>query len=209
MKNSFRKYITICILLIVISEITKLLLNYDKLIYNSLSEQLTSEQVSHFFALQKKWQWIGYIFLPVLVLLKTLIIATILFIGLFFFNIKLKFNAIWNVVLNAEFIFLLVPVFKIIWFYFFKTTYTLEDVQYFLPLSAINIINYNDLETWFIYPFQVLNFFELAYVIYLGYQIGKLTNTNTDNGLKIVGFSYVPALLLWVSTVMFFSLNNS
>ena len=63
--------------------------------------------------------------------------------------------------------------------------------------------------SWFIYPFQTLNLFELAYIICLGYWVGQLTNTNTDNGLKVVAYSYVPALLLWVVTIMFFTLNYS
>ena len=132
-----------------------------------------------------------------------------MYIGLFISNRELNFKTIWHVVINAEFIFLLVPIFKIIWFSFFQTNYNLQDLQYFYPLSALNIIGYKGLETWFIYPFQVLNLFELSYIIYLGFQIGKLTNTNTDYGLKIVGLSYVPSLLLWVAIVMFFTLNYS
>ena len=107
------------------------------------------------------------------------------------------------------FIFLLVPILKIIWFYFFQTNYTLEDIQYFYPLSALNIIGYAGLEPWLIYPLQILNLFELAYIIYLAYQIGKVTSTNTDTGFKIMMYSYVPTLLLWVCVVMFLTLSMS
>jgi hypothetical protein len=48
---------------------------------------------------------------------------------------------LWGFVIIAEFVFLLVPIFKIIWFYFFQTNYTLEDIQYFYPLSALNIVD--------------------------------------------------------------------
>ncbi|MFH6962239.1 hypothetical protein ACHRVK_07675 [Flavobacterium plurextorum] len=135
--------------------------------------------------------------------------ATILYIGLFLSGREIKYNSTWNVALKAEFIFLLVPLFKVIWFVFFQVKYDLNDVQNFYPLSALNITGYKELEVWFIYPFQVLNLFELFYIIYLGFEIGKLTKTNTDYGLKIVGLSYIPALLLWVATVMFFTLNYS
>ncbi len=148
-------------------------------------------------------------FIPIFLLIKTTIIATILYIGLFFSNKDLKFKNLWDIVLKAEFIFLLIPIFKIIWFYFFQPNYNLEDIQNFYPLCALNIVGYKNLETWFLYPFQTLNLFELAYIIYLGYQVGKLTNTNTDNGLKLVAYSYAPALLLWVVTIMFFTLSYS
>lgn len=209
MKYPFKKWLVISFVTILIGEVFKKTIPFYELIYNSLSQQFTVKQIEDIFEFQKKWEWINYIFLPILLLLKTSIIASIIYIGLFFSNKDLKFITILNFVFKAEYIFLLVPVFKMIWFYFFQTYYTLEDIQYFYPLSALNIVSYKGLETWFIYPFQILNLFELSYIIYLGFQIGKLTNTNTDYGLKIVGLSYVPSLLLWVAMVMFFTLNYS
>lgn len=209
MKSPFIKWLVLSIVLILTNEIFKKVIHFDDLVYNSLSEQLTSQQVENFLGFQKKWQWVGYIFIPVFLLIKTSIIATIVYIGLFFFNKNFNFKSLWNITLKAEFVFLLVPGFKMIWFYFFQPNYKLQDIQNFYPLSALNIVGYKDLETWFVYPFQTLNLFELAYIIYLGYQIGQLTKTNTDRGLKLVAYSYVPALLLWVVTIMFFTLNYS
>ncbi|TCN61073.1 hypothetical protein D0809_04110 [Flavobacterium circumlabens] len=209
MKSTFFKFLALSIASILITEIFKKVIHFDDLLYNSLSEQLTSKQIENLLGFQKKWQWIGYVFIPIFLLIKTTIIATILYIGLFFFDKDLRFTNLWDIVLKAEFIFLLVPVFKIIWFYFFQPNYNLQDIQNFYPLCALNIVGYKDLETWFFYPFQTLNLFELAYIIYLGFQIGKLTGTNTDRGLKLVAYSYVPALLLWVVTIMFFTLNYS
>lgn len=209
MKSPLVKWLILSIVSIIITEILKRVLHFDDLLYNSLSEQLTSQQIEDFLGLQRKWQWIGYLFILIFLLIKTIVIATILYIGLFFSNKDLKLNTLWNIVIKAEFIFLLVPVFKIIWFYYFQTNYTLEDIQNFYPLSALNILDYKGLESWFIYSFQTLNFFELAYIIYLGYQIGKLNNTTTDHGLKVAAYSYLPALLLWVVTITFFTLNYS
>ncbi|TDO96097.1 hypothetical protein [Flavobacterium sp. 245] len=209
MKSPFIKWLVLSFVSILIVEIFKKATHFDDLFYNSLSEQLTFQQVENLLSFQKKWEWVGYVFIPVFLLIKTSIIATILYIGLFFSQKDLKFRNLWDIVLKAEFIFLLVPVFKIIWFTFFQTNYTLEYVQYFYPLSALNIVGYKELETWFIYPFQTLNLFELAYIVYLGYQVGQLTSTNADRGLKMVGYSYVPSLLLWVVTIMFFTLNYS
>jgi hypothetical protein len=210
MKHTFLKYLLVCFLFILISELLKSTINYKELIYNSLAEKLSSNQIKEILHLQDKWQWVGYIFVPIYILLKTTIISSILYIGIFFFSKKdIDFKNIWNCVIKAEFIFLLVPIFKIIWFYFFQTNYTLEDIQYFYPFSALNIIGYKGLDAWLFYPLQTLNLIEFGYIIYLSYQIGSLTRTNADNGLKIVSYSYVPALLLWVSVIMFFTLNYS
>jgi len=209
MNNILKRYLILCLISLILNKISNYILNFDQLLHNSLSEQLTSKQIENFFELQKKWNWINYPIIFLFLIIKTSIVSTIIYIGLFLSNKDLKFSTILNSVLKAEYIFLLVPVFKIIWFYFLQTNYTFEDVQYFYPLSALNLIGYKNLETWFIYPFQTLNLFELFYVIYLGFQVGKLTNTNADYGLKIVGLSYVPSLLLWVTTIMFFTLNYS
>lgn len=210
MKSPLVKCILFSILLILISEITKIALDIDKLLYNTIAEKLTTQQLNHFFEFQNKWKWISYVFFPIYIIIKTSIIATVLYVGTYFFIQKeVGYNSLWNIVIKAEFIFLLVATTKIIWFYFFQTNYDLEDIQYFYPLSALNIVGYRGLETWFIYPFQTLNLFELAYWLILAYFIGKETDTNMDKGLKIVAYSYVPALLLWVTTVMFFTLNYS
>ncbi|MBP6755505.1 MAG: hypothetical protein KA210_05095 [Bacteroidia bacterium] len=210
MKSTFFKYLILSIVLIVLAEITNRVLDFKGLLYNSLSEQLTNKQIQNIFSFRDKWQWVGYAIVPIMVIIKTSLIASILYIGTYFFSkIQVTFKQLWSIVVSAEFVFLLVPVFKIVWFYFFQTNYKLEDIQYFYPLSALNIVGYKGLESWFVYPFQTLNLFELAYWLILAYYIGKATQTNMDKGLKIVGYSYGSALLLWVVTIMFFTLNYS
>ena len=209
MKSTFFKYLILFIILILLEEIIKRLFDFKELLYNSLSLQFTQKQIQLFFEFQDKWQWVGYAIVPIMVVIKTCLIASILYIGTFFFSkIPISFKQLWTIVINAEFVFLLVPMFKIVWFYFFQTNYTLEDIQYFYPLSALNITGYN-IFPWFIYPFQTLNLFELSYWLILAYYIGKATQTNMDKGLKVVMYSYGPALLLWVVTIMFFTLSYS
>lgn len=210
MKNTFFKCLLFSVALIILSEITNRVLDFKGLLYNSLSEQLTQKQIQHFFELQEKWQWVGYISIPIVLLVKTSLITSVLYIGTFFFSkVTITFKQLWSFVLTAEFVFLLVPVFKIAWFYFFQTNYKLEDIQYFYPLSALNIVGYKGLEPWFIYPFQTLNLFELTYWLILAYYVGKATQTTMDQGLKIVTYTYGSALLLWVVTIMFITLNYS
>jgi hypothetical protein len=210
MKLTFLKYIFLTIITILLIEITRQSLDFDSALYNSLADKLTTQQIHDYFEFQKKWQWLEYLIIPIILLIKTSLLASILYIGTFLFSKKpITFKQLWSFVITAEFVFLLVPLFKIIWFYFFQTNYTLKDIQYFYPLSALNIVGYKGLEPWLIYPFQVLNLFELAYWLILAYFIGKITETNMDRGLKIVASSYGSALLLWVVVIMFFTLNYS
>jgi hypothetical protein len=177
---------------------------------------MNTRKVIEYINLSKKWQLLSYLLIPIVLLIKTTILASILYVGAFFYSkAKVTFKQLFDAVIKAEFVFLGVGVAKIIWFYFFQTNYTLEDLQYFYPLSALNIIGYQGLDAWFIYPLQVLNLFELAYWLLLAYFIGKLSLTEKDKGkpmdlgLKIVASSYGSALLLWVVVIMFFTLNYS
>ncbi|MEA9413548.1 hypothetical protein [Flavobacterium sp. PL02] len=209
-KNPYLICLLLSIILIAFGEATKVVLDFDALQYNSMAEKLTSQQLNQYFEFQNKWKWISYFFIPVYIAIKTSIIAIVLYIGTYFLSSKeVTYKSLWTIAIKAEFIFLLVAIAKIIWFYFFQTKYDLEDIQYFYPLSALNIVGYKDLESWFIYPFQTLNLFELAYWLILAYFIGKETETNMDKGLKIVAYSYGPTLLLWITIVMFFTLNYS
>ncbi len=210
MKNKIAILLVISLLLILLSEITNYLLDYNKLIYDSLAEKLTSYQLEGVFDFKNKWQWVTYILITILLFFKSLLISSVLYISVFFKSkVNVEFKQILDVTIKAELVFVFIPIIKIIWFYFIQTNYSLEDIQYFFPLSALNIFDYKELESWLIYPLQTLNVFELAYIIILSYQLGTLTNTNADTGLKIVASSYLPALLLWVTVVMFFTLNFS
>lgn len=192
-----------------LTHLSKVLLNTNELIINSLSEKFSIEQISSITGYREKWEWLVFLIMPILLLIKIGIISALLDIGCFFFSKEIKYKKLFNLVVKAEFIFLLVIIFKTTWFYFFQPNFTLEDLQNFYPLSALNIIGYQGLEAWFIYPFQVLNLFELAYWIILAYLIGKELNENTDKGFSIVASSYGVGLLIWVVGVMFLTLNIS
>ena len=193
--------------------------NIEELQINFLKVKLTDDQINKYLDFQKKWEWVSYSLLILFLIIKTTIIASVLYIGTFFYSkAKVTFKQLFNTVVKAEFVFLSVGVLKIVWFYFFQTNYTLEDLQYFYPLSALNIVGYKGLDTWFIYPLQTLNLFELAYWFLLAYYVGKIAsptknkeenNYPIDFGLKIVASSYGSALLLWIVVVMFFTLNYS
>jgi hypothetical protein len=211
LKNTTFYFFTLIIFSFLLSYLSKVLLNTDELVISSLADQLTTDQLNNALDFKEKWQWIGYLFIPIITLIKVSLIVLILDIGLLFFDEldEIKYNKLFEIVIKSEFIFLFVIIFKTGWFYFFQSDYTLEDLQYFHPLSSLNIIGYEGLETWFIYPFQVLNIFELIYWIVLSYLLGKELKANTDKGFQVVASSYGIGLLIWVGAVMFFTLNTS
>lgn len=192
-----------------------LVLNIDLLQIKEASKTLTKTQINKILAQGSDNEYLNFIIIPISILIKIFTVSFVVYIGTFLFNLKLSFKKLLLIVIKLEYIFLLPILFEIIYFKFINTSATLEDIQYFYPLSALNIVGYKGLEAWFIYPLQVLNLFELAYWLLLSYFIGKLAFSEKDKGkpmdlgFKIVASSYGSALLLWVVVVMFFTLNYS
>lgn len=193
----------------ILTYFSKKTLSLNELFLNTLNEQFSLDQVKKISSFKNKWEIFEYILPAFVLILKTALVTLILEVGCFFFEKKIKYKELFNIVVKAEFVFLLVIIFKTVWFYFLQPNYTLEDLKYFYPLSALNIIGYEGLQPWFIYPFQVLNLFELAYWIILAYLIGKEINSTKEKGLLIVASSYGVGLLIWVVGVMFLTLNIS
>ena len=204
-----KNYFFLLLLVFFLGFISKELLNTEELVINSLAEQLTTKQIEKALNFQQKWEWIAYLLLPLLLIIKISIIALILDVGCFFFDKEIKYKKLFNIVTKADFVFLGVMILKTIWFYVFHQNFTLEDTQYFYPLSLLNLIDYQGLSSWWIYPLQVLNLFEVAYWFVLSYLLGKELKTTTSKGFSIVASSYGVGLLIWVGAVMFLTLNMS
>ncbi|WP_374540652.1 hypothetical protein [Flavobacterium sp.] len=214
-----KNYFIVSVLTLLIGNLLNFLLNLDELYVYSIHKKITSNLIDEYLSNYNKLKWFSYVIIPLFLLVKTTLIASIIYIGAFFYSkVKVTFKQLFNAIVKAEFVFLGVGILKIIWFYFFQTNYTLEDLQYFYPLSALNIVGYKGIDAWFIYPLQTLNLFELAYWFLLSFYVGKIASPTKnkeenkypiDFGLKIVASSYGSALLLWIVVVMFFTLNYS
>jgi hypothetical protein len=181
----------------------------DTLYYNTFAEQLTSERIEEIISQKDKWIWLSYAILPFIYLFKFSLIALVLLTGFFFIDKKVNFSVLFKAVMLAEIPFLLVPLIKLFWFLFVQTHYDFNDLQYFYPLSALQLFQVKSLATWQIYPLQLLNVFELVYWVLLAYWLKRLLNITLTKGMEVVIASYGTSLLLWVVFITFLSLNAS
>lgn len=179
----------------------------DRILIDFYSSQLSFDQIENILATQKKWKWLGYLFIPVLYLLKICLVALSIHIGVLLFNIKaLSLGNIFNTVIIADMIFLIPAIIKMVWFTF-QIDYTLEDVQYFLPGSMLNIFNPKLLEPWLIYPIQSLNIWELVFWIALAWGLKKYLDGDFYRSMSLVAGTYGTGLVIWVVFVTFLTLN--
>ena len=185
------------------------ILNVRSLLASSLSEQLTATQVENLLNVQQKWQWVGFGVIPLMLLIKMSVTALALSIACMLTDRQVPYKRFFVIVAEAEIIFLLVPIYKIVWFYFFQPQYTLEDIQFFYPLSLLNLTDYKQVAQWYVYPLQLANLFEVGYWLLLTYLLGKVLKISFKERFYFVASSYGVLLLLWVVVVMFFTLNYS
>ncbi|NBC57755.1 MAG: hypothetical protein GVY05_05660 [Bacteroidetes bacterium] len=185
------------------------LLDVEELLINTLYEQFSSDQVNRILSFNRKWEWVSYLLLPIILFLKLALIAKILDAGVFFIDRELSYGKLFSLVLRAEFIFLGIPIAKFLWFYFIQTDFELFDLQTFYPLSLLNFADIKKLDQWFIYPFQILNLFEIIYWLILSYGIKKYLKIQFYQAFNVVMMSYGICLFIWIVAVMFFYLNVS
>lgn len=127
-----------------------------------MSGQYSGEIINKYLEGRKKWAWLGYALVPLLILLRTSIIAFLMQMAVFFMNPEAdeepKFSQYWSVTLFAEWAMLLLIALKFIWFAFVQTDYNLEDLQTFNPLSLGNFIELSKFDDWLVYPLNLISF---------------------------------------------------
>ena len=207
------RYVLLVLLIassILLGHLSSQILEVDELVLGSLADQLAKEQIEVFIEKKERLSTFGHIFVAFFILFKVTFVTLLLDLGCFLYNVKIKFEKLFDIVVKAEFVFLLAIILKTAWFYYSLSGFTLEDYQNNQPLSLLNFIDYETLDPWYIYPLQVLNIFEIAYWFLLAYLIGReINHTINTKGLQIVASSYGVGLLILVGTIMFLTLNMS
>ncbi len=210
MKNSnFSLLLILASLQLLLGYFSSELLETRELYTTSLSESFTHEQIQKILNLQSKWEWVGYLILPALLLIKLSIIAAIIDVGLFFYDKKVAYGKLFNIAVKAEYIFLLVIVVKTAWLYFFVKDFSFQEIQDFYPFSVLHLVGAEGIDRWYLYPLQILNVFELAYWVVLAYLLGKAVPVKVEKAFEIVVCSYGVGFFIWVIGIMFLVLNMS
>lgn len=184
----------------------------DSKIIDFLAKDYPNEVVQNYMESQKKWWWLGYIITPTLIGIKILLVSFCLnFIKLFDLPglEKIKYKDILELVLIAEFVFIIAGLYKFFNFYLFDTNYNLQDLQTYYPLSLLNFKDSISIEKWLAYPLQLSNVFELLYWGILAFGIWEYTDKKISylKSLGTVAITYGLGLFFWASTVTFFILN--
>lgn len=203
-----RYYLALIVLLYILAKI--LLYEFiikDEYYYRTFGEQISLSRIDKLLDFMHKWYWFEYIFKPIFILIKICFVAFCFKTGVILFNLNVSFKQLLRITILAEIIFVIALYVKTFWLLFYSKHLTLEYISYFYPMSFINLVTIKEVPKYLIYPFQVVNLFELAYWIVLAFLIKVYTNFSFDKSLGFVAKTYGAGLLAWVVLVVFVSIN--
>lgn len=188
--------------------VDKVLLD-DQVYYDSLIEQFTYDKITTLLDEGKKWKWLTAALLPFILFFKISFTAGCLFTGNFFSESRHDFSKFFSIAAKAEIIFVIPGVLKLLWFSFFDTNYTIEDVNFFTPFSLTTVFRLTELESWFLYPLSLLNLFEILYWTILAFQLNGIRNSDFTSNLGFVLKTYGAGLSVWIVFVVFLIVSAS
>ena len=202
-------FIIISFITVVLSFFTRHFIISKELVFNSLREHLPSESIEDAMTNRIKYEWINYVLIPVIKFILFLVTTIIIAVGVHLNSYKIAFKKILTVVVYSGFLFLLPIIIRIVYFYFFKDNFTLNDFQNFYPHSLLFYIDKSKVETWFYYPISVINIYEFTYWILLAVGIKKVSDLSFVKSFLLILQTYVLVFFIWVVFVVFLSLNFS
>jgi hypothetical protein len=139
-----------------------------------------------------------FVAVPLIYLWKFTVIGFVIWVGCFMFGYRVTFSQCWSIVIVAEFTFLVAELFKILWFFFFDTDPTYDDIRGFYPFSLMNFYDYQELEKRYAYPLRALNLFEIVYWFVLVQGVHHFARKQKSIAWFIVLSSYVLIFFLWL-----------
>lgn len=183
------------------------LLVKETLLYDHFNNQLPAKRVEQLLDVRKGWLWVNYILTPLVYSLKVALTTLWILSGIVFFGYQSSFKEIVRIVIIAEFVWLIPSFITLIWFGLIDVDYSLREVQYFKPLSLLNLFEVSEVDGWLIFPLQSLNLFEIAYMFALAIGIKRAFNKGFMHALNFTASVYGAALVTWIVFITFLSIN--
>ena len=96
--NGWKLYMALSALSVLLAFAINFLFLTDGLYYQSFGEQLAIKRIDKILEFSQKWQWLGYVFIPVIVLFRISYTSVFLYIGVFFSELEIEFGKLFKVV---------------------------------------------------------------------------------------------------------------
>ena len=140
-----------------------------------------------------------------MVLIRVLYTSVFLKIVFFFKNVKIPFKNIFRIALICDSVFLIQNIIKA---FFLKTQHVSSfiEMSYFSPLSVLSFFKKDSVELYLVYPLQLLNLFEVIYVITLTIFFLSFFESNFKKSLNYNLLGYGMAFVFWFILALFINM---
>ncbi len=147
-----------------------------------------------------------YFLSPLYEFIKLAVISVLIYQAIkLFIKIKVQFWGVLYIVLLAQMLLLIPDVLELIWFTFIKTDYSMIDVEYFNPLSVVNLIDYENLSNYSYELLCSINLFNILYWGLLVYLIKGYLKITLKDSMKVVFCFYGPLSFVYSFTFYLFT----
>ncbi|NDV68591.1 hypothetical protein D0T66_06725 [Dysgonomonas sp. 25] len=214
LRNNYLHLLIILLINIIYTAGFNYFIQTDDLYYSFLLENYPDEIAERVFQVSQSYNFLVYLLPPVLIILRTLIFATILDAILACKDIfregqisqKYKFEHYWRIFICAEWSFIIFLIVRLYWFGFINTEYGYKDLTDFSPLSLYSLIGYEGLEDWLIFPLKTINLFEVIYIVLAVIACKKILKISYFDSIFYINLSYVMPFILFIVFIVYLSL---
>jgi len=204
--NNWNYYFVLCGVYVLFTFAINYFLLTDSLYYSNLSEQYTSQQIQKILDIKNSWSYIGYFFIPIIIIIRVLYSSFCLFLGDLFQETHWGFKKLFNISLKADVAFCFSIICNFYYYAFSGNYQKIEDlsVNYFSLLSTTGKEN---IPTWLVFAFNSMNIFELIYIVLLILFIRSTFKISYLKSSVFVLLTYGIGNYLYIVAITFLYLN--
>jgi hypothetical protein len=180
----------------------------ESILYSSLNEQFTNEQISILLNFRNKWVGISYLLIPVFIIIRVLYISFCLFLGDLFQETRWGYKLMFNIALKADIVFILSAV-SIFYYYLIFGDYKTVHELNIHPFSLLAFTGQESIPDWLVFAYNSINIFELIYLIFLTLLIHTSAQTSYIKTLIFSLLTYGVGNYLYVIAITFLYINFS
>lgn len=175
----------------------------DKVVFNSLAEQLTMEQINTAMVGVRSNSILIYIIALIQPLAEIGLIAVCITVGTLLFRYTITFKQIFSVVVKSFLIFTLAHL-PILYSLVFRGVEKLEDIAYIPQFSLAEWFGETSFSPWALYPMQLMNVFQLCFILLLAAGLNLVDSRGFGKWLLLTLCTYGVELAILVMLTGFF-----
>lgn len=174
----------------------------EELLYNTFAEQLTLEQLEKGINIINAYDWVGYAIIPFSILLQIFLITLCLNIGALLLRYQISFRTLFSTVIKAFGIYAISKIVLLVMYSIYDIQ-SAKDFQYLPQFSLYDLVNNENLSPWLIYPLQLINLFDLFFILLLAFGLNLIQERGMKRWVPFVLSTYGTGLVIWAILMVF------